>query len=301
MTASYLLTIIILNIFIPADQHNKKSSGSVVPIDYNLSVPDKIIVLPSSLNEISGLAEINTSSVACIQDNNGILFIYDLKKEQINIQDYFYENGDYEGIARVDNTIYVLRSDGELFEITDYESSTFKVLSYKTGIPAKNNEGLCYDQKGDRLLIGPKSNVGGKSENKERRFIYSFDLKSKKLIEEPAFIFDLSIIKKFALKNKIKVPLTRTKKEHKKEPIIEFRISALGINPLTNRLFVLSGIEQLLFVFNMDGTIEYMEKLDPDLFPQPEGITFLKNGDMLISNECHGKKPTIVRLNNLKK
>ena len=301
MKASCLLLIICLNLFIPADQDNKNSVRSVIPIDYNLSDPDKIIILPSSLNEISGITEINATTVAGIQDNNGILFIYDLKKEQIKMQDYFYENGDYEGIARVDNTIYVLRSDGELFEITNYESSTFKVLSYKTGIPAKDNEGLCYDQKADRLLIGPKSNVGEKSENKERRFIFSFDLKSKKLIEKPAFIFDLSVIKKFALKNKIKVPLTKPKKGHKKEPLIEFRISALGINHLTNRLFVLSGTEQLLFVFSMDGTIEYMEKLDPDLFPQPEGITFLKNGDMLISNESHGKKPTIVRINYLKK
>jgi hypothetical protein len=301
MAASCLFLILFLNIFIPADQHNKNGSGSVVPIAYNLSAPDKVIVLPSSLNEISGITEINASSVACIQDNNGILFIYDLKKEQIKIQDYFYENGDYEGIAWVDNIIYVLRSDGGLFAITNYESSTFKVLSYITGIPANDNEGLCYDQKADRLLIGPKSNVGEKSANKDRRFIYSFDLKSKKLLAEPAFIFDLSVIKKFALKNKIKVPLTNPKKGHKKEPIIEFRISALGINPLTNKLFVLSGIEQLLLVFNMEGTIEYMGKLDPDLFPQPEGITFLKNGDMLISNESHGKMPTIVRLNYLKK
>ena len=66
------------------------------------------------------------------------------------------------------------------------------------------------------------------------------------------------------------------KKGHKKEPDIEFRPSEIGIHPLTNKLFVLSGMERLLFVFNMNGEIEYIKKLDPELFIQPEGITFMK-------------------------
>ena len=89
------------------------------------------------------------------------------------------------------------------------------------------------------------------------------------------------------------------RKGDKKDPDIEFRPSAIGIHPLTNKLFLLSGMEKLLFVFNMNGETEYIEKLDPELFPQPEGITFLKNGDMLISNE--NNKPTILKFNYLKK
>jgi hypothetical protein len=47
----------------------------------------------------------------------------------------------------------------------------------------------------------------------------------------------------------------------------------------------------------MNGTIEYSEKLNPELFNMPEGITFFKNGDMLISNEGKDKYPTILRFN----
>ena len=91
------------------------------------------------------------------------------------------------------------------------------------------------------------------------------------------------------------------KKKDEKKPIIEFRPSAIGIHPLTNKLFVVSGMEKLLFVFDMSGNIEFIEKLDPDIFNQPEGITFLKNGDMLISNEDKkNNKPTIVRFNYLR-
>ena len=149
-------------------------------------------------------------------------------------------------------------------------------------------------------MIAPKDYVGKKSENKNKRVIYGFNLRTKKLVEEPVFIIDLSDIKKFAFENKIKVPMDKDKKKDEKKPIIEFRASAIGIHPITNKLFVLSGMERLLFVFNMNGEIEYMEKLDSDLFKQAEGITFLKNGDMLISNEGQKKKATLLRFNYLK-
>ena len=87
------------------------------------------------------------------------------------------------------------------------------------------------------------------------------------------------------------------KKGEKEKPDIKFRISALGIQPITNRLFAISGMEHMLFVFDMNGKIEYLGKLDHKLFTQPEGITFMKNGDMLISNEGRNDFATILRFN----
>jgi hypothetical protein len=297
MTGYYILLFSLLNIFIHDDQHDKYSPKTLVPINYNLSSPDKKYVLPDILKEISGISGTDASSIACIQDENGILFIYDLIKSQIKKQFTFYQNGDYEGIARADKTVYILRSDGMLFGITDNQSENSAPDFFSTAIPSEDNEGLCFDQMANRLLIAPKYNTREESENKNNRFIYSFDLKSKKLNGKPAFVFDLSAIKKFALDNKIKVPMKSGKKGDKSEPDIEFRISAIGIHPISNRLFILSGIEKLFFVFDMKGEIEYIESLDPELFAQPEGITFLKNGDMLISNEGRNSKPAILRFN----
>jgi hypothetical protein len=291
------LLFLILNIFIDGDLSDKNNARQVIPINYNLSSPDKIFILPKVLNEISGISGADASSIACIQDENGFLFIYDLIKEQINKQLSFYHNGDYEGIALADKTAYILRSDGMLFEVTNFDSGNGKTVSYSTGIPANDNEGLCYDRSANRLLIAPKSKVDNKSGNKDQRFIYAFDLKSKKLIVNPVFVFDVSIIKKFAKENNIKLPKGGDKKGDKNESTVEFRPSAIGIHPITNRLYLISGMEKMLFVFDMKGNIEFMEKLDSDLFLQPEGITFLKNGDMLISNEGQNKKPTILRFN----
>jgi len=301
MTTYYTFLFFMLSIILHDYQHDKKSDNTVVAINYNLTSPDKIYVLPASLQEVSGITGTDASSIACVQDENGIIFIYDLEIEKVTEKYPFHNSGDYEGIARVDKTIYILRSDGILFGIENYESETSSTKSYSTGIPAKDNEGLCFDKQGNRLLIAPKNNYTTDSHKKNNRLIYAFDLKSKKMIETPAFVFDLKKIKKFASENKIKVPMKNGKKGEKKEIDVEFRPSEIGINPITNKLYVLSGMERLLFVFNMNGEPEYIEKLDPDLFPQPEGITFMKNGDMLISNDVKNKKPSLLRFNYIRK
>jgi uncharacterized protein YjiK len=209
----------------------------------------------------------------------------------------FHTDGDYEGITRVNKTIYVLRSDGMLFEIPDYGSSYSARKILLTGLPANDYEGLCYDKKNNRFLIAPKGKSGKSSEFKENHPIFGFDLNSGILIKVPVFKFDLSPLKRFASENKFNNTNKSKKKTLPGESDISFRPSAIGIHPLTNQLFVLSAIEHMLFVFDSNGTIEYMEKLNPKIFIQPEGISFFENGDMLISNEGQNKKPTLLRFN----
>lgn len=274
---------------------NKKTVVAETRIGYNLSAPDEVYVLPQALQEISGITEIDSTKIACIQDEREIVFIYDLNKSRIVNQINYGFSGDYEGIARVGKTLYILRSDGEITEILNFESDKFQRLTYTTGIPFKDNEGICYDENNNRLLITPKETPGKDSGNKDKRFIYGFDLLSKTLVTEPVFNVDLSVIESFALKNNIKVPMKEKKKGNKKEPDIKFLISDIAIHPITGMLFILSSVDKLLFVLNRNNEIEYMERLNPGLFNQPEGITFMKNGDMYISNEGKKKPPTLLR------
>jgi uncharacterized protein YjiK len=290
-----------MNIFSCGNSTDKTSHPadikSVNTIGYNLSDPDKTIILPDILHEISGITVIDSSSVACVQDENGVVFIFDLLKNEIKQQLFFHADGDYEGITRVDKTIYILRSDGALFEILIYGSSGSRKVKFSKDIPANDYEGLCYDQKTNRILIAPKGNIGKNSENEKKRVIYGFDLNSGKLMKKPVIDFDLSKIKRFASYNIVNLPVKGKKKKQIREPEIEFRPSAIAIHPLTNKLFVLSAMEEMLFVFDINGTIEYIEKLNPHIFNMPEGITFFKNGDMLISNEGQNKNPTLLRFN----
>ncbi|MBI5323722.1 MAG: hypothetical protein HZB41_00295 [Ignavibacteriae bacterium] len=291
-----LYFVLIIELFFLSTSYSAKSENLL----YNLTKPDITLLLPDTLNEISGIAIIDDSIVACIQDEKGIIFIYDIAGNKLIKQFEFQIDGDYEGIALVDKTIYILRSDGTLLEIINYKSKDCGINLYSTGIPANNNEGLCYDEDNNRLLIGCKSNLGKGPDFRNKRAIFSFDLKTKRLSDKPLIEFDLKYINDFANLKNIEFPQKTNKKGRKIKQNIKFRISAICIHPITKKLFLLSAIDYLLFMFDLNGNIEHIEKLNPVIFNKAEGISFIKNGDMLITNEGQNKKPTLLRFDYLK-
>jgi len=260
---------------------------------YDLSAPDRIYTLPPVLQEVSGLTAISNSTVACIQDEYGIVFFYDLNGSKIERTLVFGMEGDYEDIARAGGTLYVMRSDELLVEISNFISEDFEVSSREAKVPGRNVEALCYDRDNDRLLITPREVSHDDPPDKDKRFIYAFDRATGKVLEKPVISLDIKQIEKFTIDHEIKVPMKG--KKGKKTPDINLEPSAMAINPVTHRLFVLDAPERLLLVFDLYGKIKWLERLDKDLFPQPEGITFLVNGDMIISNEGRNKEPTLLR------
>lgn len=266
-------------------------------VHYDFDVPVSSLILPTLLHEISGLTIIDSTTIACIQDENGILFLYDIKNNKIKQQYTFGLNGDYEGITRVENTLYVLRSDGVLFEINNYLKGKLKVKTYGTAIPAVNNEGLCYDSLNNRLLIGAKGKINKEVVNKDKRFIYEFSLVTKTLRKEPIFNFNTGLINTFAKNNGVSLPQKPTK--NGKFPVTGFKLntSEIGIHPITKQLYVLSAIDHCLFIFNMNGAIEKVIPLNSVLFNKAEGLSFFPNGDLLVSNEGQLNKPTLLRFN----
>lgn len=280
------------------EENKQKRTGeysSSSAIGYDLSAHDRIYVLPPVLVEISGITALDDTTIACVEDEHETIYIYDISKSQVTRQIFSGHSGDYEGIARVGKTLFLLRSDGRLTEISNYDSEGFRRSTFATRIPWMDNEGLCYDQKNNRLLVAPKEIPKKDSRYRDFRLVYSFNLADKKLLPEPVFRFSMEEIRKFALDNKVRVPLKSKKKDGNPAPDIQFRTSAIGIHPVTGNLFVISGPESILFVFDMKGNIVFMEQLDSSLFRQPEGITFMKNGDMFISNEGKGKAATLVK------
>jgi hypothetical protein len=259
---------------------------------YNLDKPDEIFILPDSLREISGIAPLTNTEFACIQDENGIVFIYDTGKKRITRQLRFGIDGDFEGIARVQKSIYILRSDGTLYEIEDYRSSPV-VNTLVTGIIAGDNEGLCFDSISNRLLIGSKSKLGNGAGLKNFRGIYSYDLASRQLSIEPVYSFNVKTLQQFAVKNRLQLP-SKISKKGKPQVIIKFRPSDIDFHPLTNDLYVLSSIDHMLFIFNKDGSIKHIQILDPSLFNKAEGLSFLENGDMVVTNEGETGNATLL-------
>jgi hypothetical protein len=108
-------------------------------------------------------------------------------------------------------------------------------------------------------------------------------------------LVDPKTIKKFIVENKL-----NSGKKHDDEDDdfdVEFRMSAIGIHPITKKIFVVCASDYLICVFNRDGVLENIELLDRKLFNKTEGIAFLPNGDVLFSNEGENGKPSLMRFN----
>lgn len=268
---------------------------------YDLTSPNAACTLPAVLREISALVYVDPATLVCVEDELGVLYSCHPETGLITTQRTFGAAGDYEGIARVEQTIYVLRSDGRLFEVAGYSSEAPQVRFYDTGIPAQNNEGLCYDEARHRLLIAAKSQSGEGAELKDRRMVYEFDLKTMRLREEPVFTLDPQEITAFAQHTGIELPQQKKTKQGNAPAVIKLSPSAIGVHPITGQLYLLSAASHLLLVLTMDGTIQDLELLDPKLFNKAEGITFTEEGDLFISNEGEDGPATILRFELQKK
>jgi hypothetical protein len=266
---------------------------------FNFKKPDLILNLPFELREISGLTNLPENQIACVQNEHGIIFIYNLDKDSIIGQFQFGIDGDYEGLSRVDSTYFLLRSDATLLEVSSpWDTAT--VSETKLNLPAWDNEGLCFDERDNRLLIAPKSKLGKGPEFKDTRAIYSIDLTSKELNEAPLFLISIAEIESFANAHNLELPQKVNKQSQDSISSLKFMPSSLAVHPKSDDIYIISAVDQTMAVFNKAGKLLNYMRLDPKLFNKPEGITFLENGDMIITNEGQMGVPTLLRFNWLK-
>ncbi|OGQ77483.1 MAG: hypothetical protein A2289_15025 [Deltaproteobacteria bacterium RIFOXYA12_FULL_58_15] len=261
---------------------------------YVLDEPDLIARLPLELQEVSGLTDISPSEVACVQDEDGVIFVYDLELRKITRRVRFGPTGDYEGVTGVGSRLFVLRSDGVLFEVEVLQGEP-SIRTHALGIPTGNNEGLCFDPGGERLLIAPKSRLGKGKEFKNVRPVYALDLKKLTLEAEPSIVLDVERIRNFAEAHARPLPEKEKKKGGGKRISLRFMPSSLAVHPMTGEIVVLSAIDHVLAAFDQRGNVTGYAMLDAKLLPQSEGITFLPSGDMVVVSEGAGKEASLLR------
>lgn len=283
-----LLTIVIIGIGMAFDTSapltpditnttDKKKQQTKTDKDYTIN---NTWELPKELKEVSGIAWLSPNMFACIQDEDGIIFIYNTTSKTITNKIDFGEPGDYEGIAIVDNNAYIMRSDGTVFKVANFQSEDKKTTSFATGFSIKNNmETLTYNKETQRLVTVPKDEG---LENENFKSLYEIDLETKKREAKPFLKIDMNAdaFKSF-----------RKKKAEK-----TFNPSDVAIHPKTQDFYVLEGKHPKLVIFTSKGDINKVIELNEDLFPQPEGITFGKDGTLYISNEGNKGPATLLEV-----
>lgn len=262
--------------------------------NYNFKAPDIQITLPDTLREISGFTIIDNETVACVQDENGIIFIYDIKKQKIKRQFKFAENGDYEGITIALNKLYVLRSDGMLFEIENFNSKKPSIKKHITNISCNNNEGLCYLPESNSLLIACKGKSTIQTNKPFNRLIYSFNLTTYKLDPQPFLEIDRAELMIYAQNHNFNFIKKTTKNGKVVEMPFKINPSEIAIHPASNDIYILSATDYCVFIYSKDKQLKHIEPLNKTLFNKAEGLSFSADGDLLISNEGKLKKANLL-------
>jgi hypothetical protein len=214
---------------------------------------EQVWQMPKELNEISANVLLSGTRMACIQDNAGVIFIYDMQSKTIESTIPFSTTGDYEGLAVVGDTYYVLRSDGMLYEIeTRGKNEKPHVATYQLPLSASNDtEPMCHDRAHNRLLVGTKEgDLSGKGTNG----VYSFDLGTKKMSTDELFTISgagSEANDEHKKKSDNKKDAGK-KKDNKTSP--DIRPSEIAIHPKTGEVYILDGPKSELLIADPTGT-----------------------------------------------
>lgn len=241
-----------------------------VPADF-VSDNHTMTLLKRPLREISGIDFLNENVLVAVNDEAGKIFLLNPKSGEYEVFQ-FGQKGDYEDIVKVDNSFFVLNSSGSLIEVA-VDSKVQKAVFEVNFGKHMEFESICYDKKQQQLLLICKE-CGKKMESISA---YRFELGTRTFSIEPYFTIDWSEIRKIA-----------------KDNSIECKPSAAAINPVNNKLYILSSVGKVLLEATIGGKLEKVYNLNPDHFPQPEGIAFGTNGDMYISNEGREGKASLL-------
>ena len=251
-----------------SDKSEAGTLESTFKLPYQLTAPAETYTLPKELKEVSGLAYYKDDKLLCVQDEDAVVFVFDTKKKKVTQDFGFGGYGDFEGIEYVNNEVYVLESNGNLFR---FKPESTQIGRTKTDLPDKTEvEGLGYDPKTKRLLIAVKNGKGSSD-----KAVYSFDLLNR------AVFRDMSL-------NDVQLEAAGIDPK-------TYKPSGIAVHPITGEWYILTSAGKRLVITSRRAKIIYSEPLDPKLFRQPEGICFAPNGDLYIASEGDGRKGYIMK------
>lgn len=263
-----------------SNKKNKENEYRVTEINNKSVEIEKEWQMPGKLKEISGLAFMDGNRFACVQDELGIIFIYNTANEQIEQEIPFGDPGDYEGITIAGSAAYVVTSNGKITEVKNFRNESPSIKTYTTSLTEDENvEGLCYDKKNNRLLLALKDKDTNSGDYKG---IYGFNLTEKQLMKEAVYKIDLH--------NDL------FSKGRKKKSKSSINPSGISLHPQTGAIYIVDGKNAQLLIVDSNSNIKSLTSLQGPSFSQPEGITFNPKGELFISNEGKSNSGNILKV-----
>ncbi|MBC6996680.1 SdiA-regulated domain-containing protein [Neolewinella lacunae] len=283
-------------LFIPLlfAQSNAFLSAQSPSFAYDLDGLLLISDLPAELNEVSGLSvdPNQKNTLLMVQDELGKVYRVSSKTGEVLWATTFWKDGDYEDVEAVGNDIWVVKSTGTLYQISNAGQPEQHVEKYNTLLTEDNDvEGLAYDRAKNRLLLACKNYSTENGESKNGRYIFAFDLATKTLGSQPAFAIEQQAVQNFLSKCDQTAGHAQLCSFFMSRAEYDLAPSAIAVHPFTGQLFITSSVGKVLMVLESNGQISYLHKLNSDLLPQPEGLAFDAEGELYISTERRKDSP----------
>lgn len=234
-------------------------------------------VLPKALDELSGIALESNGRLLAEEDENGRIFEIDYRRGVVTKQFRIGSptiKADLEAIAIVNDDIFVLASNGTLYEFREGANGQHvDYTSHDTRLGKECEfEGLAYDSTLGSLLLACKHIH--KNKFKDQILIYRWKLATggDRL-------------------SHMTVPLAKIL------PAIgekEFHPADITIDPFTGNYVLVAGIEKAIVSITPGGDVVFARKL-PAGHDQPESIAITRDSILIIGDEAQ-RRPAVITL-----
>ena len=225
--------------------------------------------LPKALREISGLALDDAERLYGHDDERAI--IYQIDYQQGRILNRFGLRGglaaDFEGIAWLNDRLFMITSAGELFEFP--AGAADAVVPYQTHTDGLNCEveGLTRSADGNGLLAACKNRPKGK----QALHIYRWQPGDTQWSAEPFIRVKRSQFDALFAESGMERP-------------DKFQPTAITVTP-ERRLLLIAGPQKVLLELSAEGVPVAVARLDADVHRQSEGIAMTASGVLIIADE----------------
>ncbi|MFN4316276.1 MAG: hypothetical protein ACK4E0_18460 [Chitinophagaceae bacterium] len=241
------------------------------PDNYDWDNPIKFY-MPDRLLEVSGISLLpgSNDSLLAQQDELGRVFL--LKAGEKKYRDIrFADDGDFEDLTILQDQVFVLKSEGSIFNflLSSFTTNEKEIAATEwlnswgkgeyEGLYARPDEKSLYllckecdDSKGDLLI--------------KKLDVDSFGLK---------------------LQGEIRIASDSVSRHLQDGEIKGKKLQPSGLaqHPISGDWYIISHVNKLLIIADEGWRVKSAWPLSPTRFRQPEGICFAPNGDLFISNE----------------
>jgi uncharacterized protein YjiK len=226
-------------------------------------------VLPQSLREISGLALTPDGRVLAHGDEDGDVWEIDYRRGVLVKEFSLGERrvkGDFEGITIAHDVVYMLASNGKLYEFREGANGAHVAYTiHDTGLKAECEfEGVAFDPAIDALVLACKHVHDKTIQGAIVLYRWSLVAKDSAARLTRMIVQVDSVLAANAWKN--------------------LNPSDITIDPLTGNYVIVASLEKALLSITPAGALVFVRPL-PASHPQPEGVAITKDGILLVSDE----------------